>query len=326
MYTSKRPGGGGSLTTLTTKGDILGYSGSALGRLAVGTDGQILSADAASALGIKWIAAPSGVTEGGSISGGTALRLLRSDGSGNVDSFDFARIDGANSWTAFGNQAVRDAGSDTGNAGNIGVVQAVGNANERTFVYAYNGSNGTAAGAGFAAHTSSGPILRILAIANGGSAFSFLGSSAAGNSVFASDSATCFVTTAAVDMKFGANDALAYTIKGDGTGTRFAKAVAYTPTELTGAGIAATSGVGVPSVWFSTPGANRDHTMVARSSVPKGYRVSYFMDGSAGGFTVRVLANGADTIRQGTQTLTDNGFVELMAVGTTEWTVVGAQP
>lgn len=45
--------------TLTTKGDLLGY-GSGLDRLPVGTDGQVLTADAASTLGIKWGAAAAG--------------------------------------------------------------------------------------------------------------------------------------------------------------------------------------------------------------------------------------------------------------------------
>jgi hypothetical protein len=41
-------------STLTTKGDILATDGSALNRLAVGTDGQALVADTASTNGVKW--------------------------------------------------------------------------------------------------------------------------------------------------------------------------------------------------------------------------------------------------------------------------------
>jgi len=48
---------GGS--TLTTKGDLLGY-GTGLDRLPVGTNGQVLTADSAQTLGIKWGTAASG--------------------------------------------------------------------------------------------------------------------------------------------------------------------------------------------------------------------------------------------------------------------------
>jgi len=44
---------------LTTKGDLYGYS-TAGARVAVGTNGQLLSADSAEATGLKWIDAPSG--------------------------------------------------------------------------------------------------------------------------------------------------------------------------------------------------------------------------------------------------------------------------
>lgn len=46
----------GGSTTLTTKGDILTRSSSALARLPVGTDTYILSADSAETTGLKWIA------------------------------------------------------------------------------------------------------------------------------------------------------------------------------------------------------------------------------------------------------------------------------
>lgn len=52
----------GLWNTLTTKGDVLGASAAqTYGRLAIGTDGQVLTADAASTLGFKW-AAQSGTT------------------------------------------------------------------------------------------------------------------------------------------------------------------------------------------------------------------------------------------------------------------------
>lgn len=48
---------------LTVKGDLLVY-GSGLARLGVGTDGQVLTVDAAQALGVKW-ATPSASPGGG---------------------------------------------------------------------------------------------------------------------------------------------------------------------------------------------------------------------------------------------------------------------
>jgi hypothetical protein len=51
-------GGGGSTSPLTTKGDIYTRSSSADARLAVGSDGQVLTADAASTNGVKWAFAP----------------------------------------------------------------------------------------------------------------------------------------------------------------------------------------------------------------------------------------------------------------------------
>jgi hypothetical protein len=58
--------------TLTTKGDILTRTASAITRLGVGSDGQVLTADSAQTAGIKW-ATPSG---------GGSLTSLNSDVSG----------------------------------------------------------------------------------------------------------------------------------------------------------------------------------------------------------------------------------------------------
>ena len=49
-------------TILTTKGDILSRSSSALGRLAVGSNNQVLTADSAQTLGVKWATAGGGAT------------------------------------------------------------------------------------------------------------------------------------------------------------------------------------------------------------------------------------------------------------------------
>lgn len=80
------PAGGGA-SPLTTKGDIYGYS-SVDARLAVGTNGQVLTADSAETLGVKWAAAgvgtvtsvaqsvPTGFTVSGSpITGAGTLAL-----------------------------------------------------------------------------------------------------------------------------------------------------------------------------------------------------------------------------------------------------------
>lgn len=48
------------LSTLTTKGDIFARSSSAIGRLGVGSDGQVLTADSAQSLGVKWATPSSG--------------------------------------------------------------------------------------------------------------------------------------------------------------------------------------------------------------------------------------------------------------------------
>lgn len=51
-------GGGGLSSPLTTKGDVWGYS-TTNARIPVGTNGQVLTADSAEALGVKW-ASPAG--------------------------------------------------------------------------------------------------------------------------------------------------------------------------------------------------------------------------------------------------------------------------
>lgn len=53
--------GGSSPPPLTTKGDLLTF-GTALSRLPVGPDGQVLTADAAQAFGVKWAAAAAGAS------------------------------------------------------------------------------------------------------------------------------------------------------------------------------------------------------------------------------------------------------------------------
>jgi len=64
--------GVGDISPLTTKGDIYTYAADNA-RLAVGTDGQVLTADAASTNGIKWAAGPAAAN--GVVGGGTAGQI-----------------------------------------------------------------------------------------------------------------------------------------------------------------------------------------------------------------------------------------------------------
>lgn len=64
-----------SISTIDAKGDLLaGTADNTIGRLAVGSNGQVLTADSTAATGIKWAAAASGPTNWTLLnSGGTAL-------------------------------------------------------------------------------------------------------------------------------------------------------------------------------------------------------------------------------------------------------------
>lgn len=53
-YVDAAAGGGGLVDPTTTKGDIMARTSSALTRLGVGTDGQVLTADSAQTTGIRW--------------------------------------------------------------------------------------------------------------------------------------------------------------------------------------------------------------------------------------------------------------------------------
>ena len=81
------------LGPLTTKGDLIATTGSALNRLAVGSDGQVLTADAASTNGIKWAAA------GG---GGVTVQYPGLKPGSPTDDFAAASLSG--SWSAHSNQ------------------------------------------------------------------------------------------------------------------------------------------------------------------------------------------------------------------------------
>ncbi len=51
------------ITDLTTKGDFLGHDGSNAGRIAIGTDGYALIADATAEFGVSWQVIPGSLWE-----------------------------------------------------------------------------------------------------------------------------------------------------------------------------------------------------------------------------------------------------------------------
>lgn len=69
----------GNVATLTTKGDLLSSDGTANTRLAVGTDGQILSADSTQPSGLKWTANLAGAATDANV----ASAIVKRDASGN---------------------------------------------------------------------------------------------------------------------------------------------------------------------------------------------------------------------------------------------------
>jgi hypothetical protein len=69
----------------TTKGDLLARSASALARLGVGSDGQVLTADAASVAGVKWAASAGGVPTARRIIAGTGIAITPAGDDLSVD-------------------------------------------------------------------------------------------------------------------------------------------------------------------------------------------------------------------------------------------------
>ena len=57
------------LSTLTTKGDIFARTSSTVTRVAVGSNGQVLTADSAASAGVSWQTPSSGVTDHGALTG-----------------------------------------------------------------------------------------------------------------------------------------------------------------------------------------------------------------------------------------------------------------
>jgi hypothetical protein len=134
-------------------------------------------------------------------------------------------------------------------------------------------------------------------------------------------------STGSNDVVFGANNIEILRMDATRNSAKLAKALIMTPTSLTGAAIAATSTLGLGNYHLSALAADRVHTLVARSSVVAGYRVTYSLVSTAGGFHVDLTPNGSDTIKGSSSPYvlsTDYQSVTLEASLTTDWIVVGS--
>lgn len=80
-WTIYRSPGTGLSDPTTTKGDLLARSATAVARFAVGTDGQVLTADSTQTLGVKWATPSSGGTTTRTINAqtGTSYTLVLGD-------------------------------------------------------------------------------------------------------------------------------------------------------------------------------------------------------------------------------------------------------
>jgi hypothetical protein len=112
-------GGGGLSSPLTTKGDVWGYS-TTDARVPVGTNGQVLTADSAQALGIKWASASSGaltkITSNLAFSGSTSVSVNNCFTSTYTDYLIiFSNVASTISNTAF-EMRFRAGGSDNSNS------------------------------------------------------------------------------------------------------------------------------------------------------------------------------------------------------------------
>ena len=124
---------------LSQKGDLVVGDGTAEGRLAVGTDGQILTASSTDSLGVKWIDAPASTQKWTTIS--TALLTAVSasiEFTGITQGYDDLKIIGAvwHSTTQSVNLNISVATTTTGTHWTYGVRN-----NEGSLSYGYNQSD-----------------------------------------------------------------------------------------------------------------------------------------------------------------------------------------
>jgi len=83
LTTTDQSSFGDAITTLTTKGDLLGRNSTDLARLPVGSDDQVLIADSAQALGVKW-----GAATGTTFEGWKATPSLAANATGDGTAYD----------------------------------------------------------------------------------------------------------------------------------------------------------------------------------------------------------------------------------------------
>lgn len=267
----------------------------------------------------------SGITVGTTtVTSGTDKRIFFQDGS-VVGQDALLNYDKTLDAFASGSAAIDVSGSLGG--GHRGLIQAVETNNGGSWVYVANNSGGAGARGGIVINGSGANIAKLEQFGSGYTG-SFLGQVMAGYVGFEAQEEMAIGNTGAFPVLFGAANAEYFRMDGaGGTGVRFAKAITMTPTELADAAVAATSTVGLGNYHFSGITANRAHTLVARSSVAKGYRVTYSMVDSPGAFAVNLTRNGTDTILGGTSVYalnTDRESVTLEASGTTDWIVVAS--
>ena len=136
--------GGGTSSPLTTKGDVWGYS-TTNARIPVGTDGQVLTADSAQTLGVKWAAAGGGLTQ-----------IYSNTLSVSAASFDITPISGSYSALRLIALLRTDAADVFGGSSLV----RFNNDSAANYLYQYvqGAGSGTAAGSNNAATAGFGPL------------------------------------------------------------------------------------------------------------------------------------------------------------------------
>lgn len=255
------------------------------------------------------------------ITGGTNKQLLFNN-AGVVQGAAGSFYDLVLGVTSMGTAVIDMAGSPDGGGGNVGYWQIFTSINGGAWFNVYNGSAGAGARGGFCADSSGNNAIQVASFGNGYSTSRF-GQALANWSGMLANEKMFVGNKGAFSFKLGTNSTTRIELEGDGRSVILETAITFRPTVLTGAGIAATSTVGLGNYHFTSPGANRAHTLVARSAVLAGYRVTYSVVGAIGvGNVISLTRNGSDTIEGGTATLElifDYASVTLEAVGTVDW-------